>query len=81
MVKKKGGDTEPLTNSAHHSKPFFTGRRQSKRRRTRRRRRRKKGVVSNKTGVDWTEKKKSWIKGFSKGRKHPHLKTLGPLNS
>lgn len=30
-AKGEGANTEPLTNSAHHSKPFFTGRRQSRR--------------------------------------------------
>lgn len=37
VLKGKGANTEPLTNSAHHSKPFFTGRRQSRRRRRKRR--------------------------------------------
>lgn len=50
MLKEKKANTEPLTNSAHHSKPFFTGRRQS---------RRWVGVgvgVSDRRGADWTEK-------------------------
>lgn len=48
LVLGRGANAEPLTNSAHHSKPFFTGRRKSRRRRV--------GVVSNRTGADWTEK-------------------------
>lgn len=70
VLKKKGANTEQLTNSAHHSKPFFTGRRQSRRRR---------GVVSNRTGADWTEK--AGLKESPRGGKHTHYKTLGLENS
>lgn len=34
-LKKKRANTEPLTNSAHHSKQFFIGGRHSRRRRRR----------------------------------------------
>lgn len=34
-LKGKGANAEPLTDSAHHSKPFFTGGRQSRRGRRR----------------------------------------------
>lgn len=47
VLKEKGANTEQLTNSAHHSKPFFTGRRAEQE---------EERVVSERTGVDWTEK-------------------------
>lgn len=63
-AKGEGANTEPLTNSAHHSKPFFTGRRQSRR-------------WGEEEGKGAILDRKGWIKGVYKGGKHPYLKTLG----